>query len=197
MTSPFAILFLAIQNRIKAITIGGNPAFPWIDQDLMQLESHNGDDRPPVSWPAVTIDIDEARFENLGENAQTAKLAACIRLGFPPFSSSSSIAPATYRNKALYYYDLEYALHLSLQGWTPGIVTITPADPPAPAVTADLSDIFGHFLRTSAKTERRNDRIRVRQLTYALGMNDYSTLEQITLVNPVSYNLTEQIIIPT
>jgi hypothetical protein len=193
MTSKFAQLFIAIQNRIKAITIDSAPAFKFIDQDLMQLESHNGDERPPVSWPAVTIDLDDARFENMGDNAQTGVITVCIRIGFPPFSAASSITPANYRNKALYFYDLEDALHRTLQGWSPGTVTID--DTVEPSTTADLSNVFGHFIRTSAKTEKRNDRIRVRQLTYTLSMDDYCTKPTITYI-PASINLTPQIIVP-
>jgi hypothetical protein len=194
MTSPFAILFIAIQNRLKAITINSQPAFPWIDQDLMQLESHNGDDRPPVQWPAVTIDIDHGSFTNLGENVQQGLIKVCIRIGFPPFSSTSSITPAGYRNKALYFYDLENAIHLAMHGWTPGTVTID--DTTHPATTADLSNIFGHFLRTAATTEHRNDRIRVRQLEYTIGMSDYSTQNQVNLT-PATIALTAQITIPS
>jgi hypothetical protein len=192
MTSTFAQLFVAIQNRIKAITIDGDPAFKWIDQDLMQIESHNGDDRPPVSWPAVTIDIDDAAFTNLSDLAQQGVITVIIRIGFPPFSATSSITPAAYRNKALYYYDLENALHLSLHGWTPGVVEIDDAGP----ITADLSDVFGHFIRTRVKTERRNDRIRVRQLTYTLSMDDNSA-ELGTIKVPAGVGLTTLIQIPT
>ena len=194
MISLFAQLFIAIQNRIKAITIDRSaPVFPWIDQDLMQLESHNGDDRPPVSWPACTIDIDDSAFTNRGDLSQSGKVRVCIRIGFPPFSSSSNITPAGYRNKALYYYDLEQAVHLSIHGWTPGVVTID--DTTDPATTVDLSDVFGHFIRTGAKTEKRNDRIRVRELMYEIALVDNTTSEETTLV-AASINLTSTIQIP-
>ena len=194
MTSPDSILFVAIRNRINAITINSVPAFPWIDQDLMQLESHNGDNRPPVSWPAVTIDIEDGTVQNLGDNSQTGILKVCIRIGFAPFSSTSNITPAPWANKALEYYDLEQAIHLALHGWTPGVVTIDPTT--SPATSADLTNIFGHFIRSAfPRTEKRNDRIRVRVLSYIISMDDYTTSNLPELV-PATPNLSFEISIP-
>lgn len=171
MNSPFSLLFLALQARIAAITTGdpATPAFKFIDQDLGQLEMHNGDNRPPVLWPCALIDIDEATFENLSDNSQAGVIKVCIRIGFPPYSATSAATPATYRNKALAYYELEQALHTMLHGWYPSIVQVTETE------QADLSDTIGHLIRTTAVTERRSDIIRVRALTYTISMDDYST----------------------
>lgn len=192
MTSPFAILFRAIQLRLNEITdTDENPIFRSIDQDLMQLEdASRGVNRPPVSWPCALIDIDDANFENMGENTQSAVINICIRIGFPPFSSTEMKTPDTYKNKALYYYDLEQAVIESFHGWSPSTVAITDD------ITADLSDIFGHFIRTRVVREDRNDLIRVRNIMFTLGMDDYSTLRQITYI-PASINLSTSINIPT
>ena len=86
MNAPFANIFLAIQQRIAATV----PAITYIDQDLGQLNS-NG--RPPVSWPCALIDFENFRFENLGENVQTAEGLVVLRLGFAPHSNSSQATP--------------------------------------------------------------------------------------------------------
>ena len=194
LNSPFAILFLAIQNRIGAILDGSNnPIFTFINQDLGQLEdASKGINRPPVSWPCALIDIDDSNYKQLGENTQNGSVNICIRIGFPPFSSTEIKVPAAYRNKALYYYDLEYAVVKALHGWSPGVTVIDSNGP----VTADLSDIFGHLIRVRVTKEDRNDLLRVRCIYLTLSMDDHSTQDQITLV-PATLNLTADIVIPT
>ena len=191
MNSPFALLFLAIQQKIASLVDGnGKPYFNFIDQELGQMEYHNGDNRPPVLWPCVLIDIEDADFENIGENAQTGVLRLCLRIGFPPFSATSAATPAPYKNKALEYYNLEYNLHQAMQGWSPDTVTVD--DTTNPVTTADLSNIYGHMIRIKAMTEQRSDMIRVRAITYTLSMDDYSTEDTVTYV-PATLNLTDEI----
>jgi hypothetical protein len=197
MTSPFAILFLAIQPRLAQITTGSPavPVFNFIDQDLGQLEdASKGINRPPVAWPCALIDIDDANYTNMGENVQDAVVNVCLRIGFPPFSSTELNVPAPYRNKALYYYDLEQAVIDTFQGWSATTVIID--DTTSPVTTADLSDTFGHFIRVRISKEDRNDLLRVRCIMFTLGMTDYSTLEESTFI-PASVNLTTTIQIPT
>jgi len=182
MNSPVGKLFLSIQQQISALVDGnGNKYFGLVDQDLGQLEAHNGDMRPPVGFPTpcVLIDIDNMDFKSLGANTQEGKGTISLRIGFPPFSSGSSITPILYREKALYYYDLEQFLHQAIQGTTPG----------AQEGYSSLLDIYGAYVRISAKTERRTDLIRVRQLTYSLGMTDDTTIN-LPIPAPVTPNIT-------
>lgn len=184
MNSPFANLFLALQQLISNLADGdGNKYFRLVDQDLGQLEAHFGDNRPPVSWPCVLIDIDGAAMENMGDDTQTGVVTIIFRIGFPPFSASSNITPANYKNKALYYYDLEQVLHLALHGKSPEWIVDD---------ENILADVFGHMIRTSARTERREDMIRVREITYTLSFDDYSTQPQQQLVSPVTLELTTE-----
>ena len=176
MNSIFSLLFLAIQARINTITTGSpaTPVFPTNDAEYGQLEAHSGDNRPPVSWPCALTDIDNAVFAEIGGNSENGVATVIIRLGFPPYSSSSSITPPEFRNKALYHYELEDQVHKNLHGWSPSTVDIDNTH------QADLSDIFGHMIRVSARTEDRTDMIRVRVLTYTIGLEDYSTKPVIT-----------------
>ena len=194
--SPFALLFLSIQQRLATI-VGGDslPIFKTIDQDLGQLEdASRGLNRPPVNWPCALIDIDDTEFSNISENDQLGRVHICIRIGFPPFSSTELNTPATYKNKALYYYDLEQQVYLTLQGWNPTTVIVD--DIADPVITADLSDIFGHFMRQRVTKEDRNDLLRIRQLTFSLTMDDNSAELQIinlpaTLTISDTFNLPE------
>src|ERR1700749_2803202 len=135
MNSPFANIFLAIQQRIQSDVT----SVTYIDQDLGQLKTST---RPPVSWPCVLIDFEDFNFDNLGQNVQTAKGTVVLRLGFAPYSNSSQITPLRYLQQAIGYYDIEWSLHKVLQGWSPG-------------------DDYGSLIRTSATTQKRTDNYRV------------------------------------
>jgi len=140
---------MAIRQRIMGEASG---TF-HIDQDLGQLRTNT---RPPVSWPCVLIDFEDFRFENLGENVQTAKGTVVFQLGFAPHSNSSQATPAPRVLQAMGYYQHELTLHRILQGWSPTAMS-------------------GSLIRTSAITQKRNDHYRVRELRYSLEFEDYST----------------------
>ncbi len=152
MNSPFANVFLAIQQHIQA----GVPAITYIDQDLGQLKNSV---RPPVSWPCVLIDFEDFNFDNMGENVQVAKGTVVLRLGFAPHSNSSQATPSLYLQQAIGYYDIEWDLHKVMQGWSPG-------------------DDYGYLIRTNALTQKRTDNYRVRELRYSITFEDYSTKSQ-------------------
>lgn len=179
MNSPFALLFLAMQQRIGAIIDPdtSDPLFAFIDQDYGQFE-HTISGLPSVSFPCALIDIEDVDFDNAGDNTQTATLKISIRVGFAPYSSTSGLTPEEWKLRALAFYEQEQALHLALQGWNPGEVTITEE----PLTTADLSDVFGHFIRVHTHSERRVDTLRIRHLTYTISMQDYSTRPLVTMV---------------
>ncbi len=149
MNSPFATILLNVQSRLRAAM----PGIACIDQDLGQLRPGV---RPPVSWPCVLIDFEDFKFNNLGEQVQTAAGVVVFRLGFAPHGSTAAAAPTDYKEQALAYYDIEWRLHKTLQNWSPG-------------------DAFGQLNRATAATQKRPDAYRVRELRYTLCFDDYST----------------------
>ena len=159
MNSPFANIFMALQQRIQSQV----SAITYIDQDLGQLKTTS---RPPVSWPCVLIDFEDFTFDNMGDNVQTAKGIVVLRLGFAPFSNSSQFTPTTYLRQSISYYDLEWTLHKAMQGWAPG-------------------DDFGSLNRSAASTQKRNDNYRVRELRYSIAFEDYSTKVQQQYASPL------------
>ncbi len=169
MNSPFANIFLALQQHIQAQI----PAITYIDQDLGQLKPGI---RPPVAWPCMLIDFEEFDFENMGDNVQTAKGTVVLRLGFAPYSNTGSNTPSPYLEQALGFYDIEWAVHRVSQGWSPG-------------------DDYGHLIRTSVTTQKRPDNYRVRELRYSLAFQDYSTKPGIQYV-PASIILSPQLQFP-
>jgi hypothetical protein len=152
MNSPFANIFIAIQQRVQSQL----PEIRYTDQDLGQLKSGS---RPPVSWPCVLIDFEDFSYSNLSENVQTAAGTVVLRLGFAPHSNSGQATPDNYLKQSLNYYDLEWSLHKFMQGWSPG------------------SDC-GHLCRISATTQKRTDGYRVREIRYSIAFDDYSTRYQ-------------------
>ena len=164
MNAPFANIFLALQQRIQSAV----PTIKYIDQDLGQLSNA----RPPVSWPCVLIDFEDFSFDDLSEQVQLSSGVVVLRLGFAPHSGSSQATPSTYIQQALGYYDIEWALHKAIHGWTPG------------------GDV-GSLTRTSVTTQKRNDNYRVREIRYSLSFEDYSTKRNITLT-PAAIVVTEE-----
>ena len=124
MLNPTANLFLSLRNTLSALADdSGNKYFNFVDQDLGQLDQNPGSGRPSVGYPAALIDLEEITFTSVTENVQSGKCRVRITLVFPPFSSSSSSAPDTYTQKALYYYDLEQIVYQALQGVPPVLYT--------------------------------------------------------------------------
>ena len=166
MNSPFANIFLALQRHIQV----NLPAISYIDQDLGQLKPAT---RPPVLWPCMLIDFEDFNFENMGDNVQIATGTVVLTLGFAPHNSTSNNTPPLFLQRAISYYDTEWALHKLVHGWSPG-------------------HDYGCLIRTSAITQKRTDSYRVRELRYSLTFEDYSTKPQIQYT-PATLVVTEQI----
>ncbi|HXS38321.1 MAG TPA: hypothetical protein VN721_16585 [Flavipsychrobacter sp.] len=163
MNSPFANIYLAIQQQIQTAVLNpdNTPMIPSIDQDLGQLDYYKV--RPSVSFPCILIDFSNWRFSNMSENAQLAEGDVILRLGFQPFSGSGQETPEAYREKSINYYDIEWAIHQALQGWSPG-------------------DDYGVLVRKCVETEKRKDPFRVRVITYSLKFDDYSTVRELQFI---------------
>ena len=168
MNSPFANIFLALRARIQSQVT----AITYIDQDLNQLKPAA---RPPVSWPCALIDFEDFNFDKMGDNVQIANGTVVVKIGFAPYSNTSQATPDPYTEQALGYYDIEWSLHLALQGWSPG-------------------DDYGHLIRTSAITQKRPDNYRVRELRYSLTFEDYSTKPQ-QQYTPATLTVDDQILL--
>ncbi len=170
MNSPIAELFLHIQAKIATLTtiIDGvvQPCFRYIDQDLGQLDAAGG--RYAVSWPCALIDIDDFIYTAISQNCQLASGKVVIRIGFPPLSGSHGSAPEAYRERAIFYYELEHILHHAVHGWKPA------NEYAADAIPVPLQG-FGGLNRIASKTARRKDNVRVREVTYAIAFEDYTT----------------------
>ena len=158
LVSPFGNLYQGVVERLTAQV----PAIRYIDQDLGQLENY--DVRPPVSWPCCLLDIDEFDFTEM-ENTQNQMgvgLVIC-RIGLVKYTESNNLVPENIRENALQYFEIEQMVYTALHGWSP--------------------DGFTRLLRRKAKTEKRDDDIRVRIVPFAISFKDASAAPQRTSVH--------------
>lgn len=149
MNSPFAKAFLAIQNRLTDQV----PALQYVDQDLGQLQGYTN--RPGVKFPCALIDFPPFKFDNVGDLMQMADGTVIINLGFALHSATNNLTPAQWREVPLKYYEIEWAIHKALQGWSPG-------------------DEFGYLTRSSSSGKNTPMGVRVRPLVYRLTFEDSS-----------------------
>lgn len=150
--SHFKLLYQELVKRL----VDQVGEIKYIDQDLGQLEVN---ERPPVRFPCVLIDLSDATFDDVGENYQLATVSISLRLGFAPFTSANSIQKDSFSDKALQFYDIEAKIHKALHGHT---LENPDAD-------------FRELTRVSASTEQREPEIRVRQLVYNIEFEDDTT----------------------
>lgn len=120
LTSPNGQLFVAIQERL----VEQVAALKWIDQNFNQLEI---EPRPPVNFPCALIDLVAFIFEDLSNGSQRASGRVIITIATAPFSNSNMVTPTPQKEKALEYYEIEYAVHVALHNWQPlpGMETLT------------------------------------------------------------------------
>lgn len=151
MNSIFSKIYEEILAHIEANMTDDNK-IRYINFDLGQLDFY--ETRPPVSFPALLIDFDNFRFENLGEGIQLAQGNIILRLAHNPFSHTSNITPAAVREQGMKAFELEYELNKILHGWEP--------------------DNCSSFVRESSVIEKKEDAIRVKQIIYSIAFEDDS-----------------------
>ncbi len=160
MNSPFSNLYLALLERIKVEV----PDIRHIDQNLGQLDDYVK--RPELLFPCVLIDFENWNFSNLGEYGQAGEGDITIYLGFARHLSSSNLTPDAWRQAALEYYEIEWALHRALHGWEP-------------------NEWCSSLTRTTAQTLHNPLGVRLRPVRYRVRIEDWSaSLEKTRIAKP-------------
>lgn len=195
MKSPYSLLYLAIMQKLAKVQVirkaEPEPAYRQIDQELGQLENYRQGtgERPPVAWPCALIDIGKGRFNDQLQKVQDGIVTVTIRIGFDPYSSSSNLTPAQSRNKALFYYELEQATYELLHCWSPGKVAVSDEE------SVDITDLFTKMTRKAFDTEDRTDLIRVRVMTFQIGVTDTTAKKPITMAPVNQVNVSGDILL--
>jgi len=148
MNSYFADLYLDIQERIKSEV----PEIEWIEQDFGQDVYDKW--RPNVAFPAVLIDFNNADYENIAGEGQTADVSVTLRLLVTPFEHSYEAAPLEVKEGALEYFELEHKLVQAIHGWSP--------------------DYTQPLIRKRITSNNRNDiGLRIRELQFTTAYQEY------------------------
>lgn len=159
MTSIEALIFLALQDRIK-----NNSTVTHIAEDTGQLM----DEQPAISYPCVLIGMERADFTDMSQNCQIGTINITVKIITAPHSSDAGNTPIASRKKALSYYDIENDVHKLLQGWAPAYVD----EVDGPDL---LGDVCGRLDRMNARTINNISNLRIREVRYTLGIDDYQT----------------------
>lgn len=154
--SFFAQLLLLIQEKFA----NDVPEVRWVDQDFGQLENY--EERPAVLWPCVLVDFTTTSYDQMTNKEQLGLPTIQFRIGFNPYSNTSSSTPVPYREKALEYYELEDKIYQKFQGW-------------------DAGGLMQPITRTIGGTEKREDAIRVRLMNFTTMFTDKSAKEVTTM----------------
>ncbi len=170
MQSIFANLFLLLQAKLATIANGEQPAFRHIDFDMGQLD----EETPPITYPAILIDFDQFNWQDMAENCKIGEGPITLKLVFAPYSGTSNITNPTFREKGLTYFELEKKVKSALDGWCPDGNGYSPLD--YESVTTDKS---------------RTD-LRVRAMTFSIGIEDYSDQTTFTKT-PFTPNINTQL----
>ena len=142
----------AVQNRISEIQ-----QIKTVDEDLNQLDTDRTN--PSVKMPCCLIDIEEADFQDLGQDKklipnqrQEADIKIILRIATINTTNSSKNTPISQKQKAWQIYDLIELVHQKVHGWNP-----------IPQGTGKMS-------RVKFRSERNDSGIREKTVEYRLSV---------------------------
>lgn len=129
------------------------PETAWIDLDQGQLG--NIQYRAALAFPAVLIDIDFARCDDMGlSGEQVCDANIVLKVVSQAWSETSMQAPAAVRNLGLQHFALLRKIHTALQWWCPH------------------ENNLGRLRRTAVRHETRNDGLSVHHMVYTANYYD-------------------------
>lgn len=121
------------------------PEVRWIDADEGQLNASN--QRPPVAFPCVLIDMTYPQTEAMNATAEKIRVQFSLRIAFEGYGQTSSAAPESVREQALERLDILEKIHRTLQWW-------------------NCDRQINPLRRQRVTTERRQDGLKVYNMTY-------------------------------
>jgi len=151
--NPFSKLYEAIMARLEAQV----PAIKYISLNLGQLENYNyaAGNKPSVTFPCTLIDFVGYQFTDRLELVQDGDGYVELRTAYSSYTDLSNIKSPAARAIGLKFLELEWDIVKALHGWSPG-------------------EEYGYLMRVNQDTEKRTDPLRVRDIRFKLGFEDYS-----------------------
>ncbi len=133
---------VAVQARIMELY----PAtVQYVAEDWGQLDYYT--DRPPVNFPCVLLDVEEADFSDLARKVQRVEAILTVRIADLAMSSLSALAPGSDRQFDLL--GLTQQIYAHLQGFS--------------------GETFSGLTRVKLRRERREDGIKEYVLQFRFG----------------------------
>jgi hypothetical protein len=113
----------AVQNQLSEV-----PGINYIDENTGQLDAYSPN--YPVKWPCVLLDINNARFSNLGMDKsrqpmqrQIGEFNLEVRVANLKLTNSSAKAPSRQKEQAASIWELIEEIHKALHGWRPNTMS--------------------------------------------------------------------------
>lgn len=149
MNSPYANLFLAIQDRI----LDQVPEIKYIDQNMGQYMQEEF--RKNMLFPCVLINFPNTDFSEMQGNNQFGDLTIVATLFHDIWNNTNSITPLAVKEAGLQYLEIDQKLFMALQGWNP--------------------DFCEALIRKQSKGHNDNEvGLMVRETTFTSSFEDYS-----------------------
>jgi hypothetical protein len=134
------------------------PALKYIDEDWGQLDFYQP--HPPVKWPCALVDVVSATWTNSGHLQQLGLLQVKVRIADLRLSNSSQRAPLTQKVAADSIFVLLRNVYIALHGFTGG-------------------QNYSALIRTNNSRIRREDGVRIYEITFTTEMKDNSAMPVI------------------
>lgn len=149
MESPYANLFLAIQDRIMDQV----PEIKYIDQNMGQYLKDEF--RNNMLFPCLLIDFPATTFTGLQGDNQLGDTTVIVTLFHDIWNNTNSITPIAIKEAGLKYLEIDQKIFMALQGWCPDFCT--------------------PFTRGQNKSQNNNDvGLMVRETYFSFEFEDYS-----------------------
>ena len=178
MEGIFSNLYLVLQAKLKGITVAEQSVLKMVTEDTGQLL----DEVPALEYPCMLINFDDTQYTSIGDNCKIGVVNICLQLVLDVYSSTADIVPLASKEKGLSYLAVESKVHKALQGWSPSDELVPVTTDPAESQPDGWSDIYGSMDHVSSKPNKQHEKLRIRELIYSLGFDDYSTASVITYI---------------
>lgn len=152
-------ILIAVQKRIKELY---PETIRYVAEDWGQLDYYT--DRPPVQFPCVLIDIEEAEYTDLTRRVQRVEAILNVRVADVAPSNRSVAAPNSDQQFDLLR--LAQQIYTHLQGFS--------------------GTTFSGLSRIKLRHERRDDGIKEYLLTFRFGGTDNEAQKKLTEAKDVS-----------
>jgi hypothetical protein len=151
------ILLKNIYDRLATI-----PELAWIDEDNGQLETQ--EESYPVQFPCALVSISgDINWQNKGRQLLCGDVPISIRIAFDIYEDSHTVPVQHQRDASLARIRLLNTIHSKIQ--------------------AMAGDHYNGLDKIRTSPERREDKLKVFNLSYVTNMRDAHGMKQTTLVN--------------